>query len=418
MMWTEKYRPQKFEDMIGNDEARSSVIKWLKTWMHGKKPLLILGPPGVGKTSFVQILSKNLGFDLIEMNASDSRTRNLLESRVVPMLHNTSVLGKRTLLFLDEVDGIYRRQDTGGMEFLAAILKEPTIPIILTSNSRDQLIKELVKNCKIIEFHPLSLDVSKDFLSRILYKEGFTFSLQEIDLILKNSQGDIRSLLNTAQSAHAQYMTSKERLTKIDIRSAVDTFFSDTSLEGAKEAIARSDFHYADPRFGSSPEERRRDIMYAFFTSIVSSRRLDITTKANLLEFLSSIDVRIGRVFQTRNWRSLRFLDEMLLCGVYTLSRNRGLNYSQYNFFWPTISQVIARSQGLRSLLSILARELHSGRSICGSQILPYFVYILSFQERCEYILSSLDLDQKQISILKREIEGAQRLLARTKLRR
>lgn len=155
MMWTEKYRPHRLDDFIGNLEARSHIIKWLTTWVNGKKPLLIIGPPGVGKTSFVHILSTDYDFDLIEMNASDSRTRDMLESRVIPVLNNASLYGKRMLLFLDEVDGIYRRQDTGGMEFLSKILKEPTIPIVLASNSRNQRIKELTKNCRVIEFHPI-----------------------------------------------------------------------------------------------------------------------------------------------------------------------------------------------------------------------------------------------------------------------
>ena len=84
MMWTEKYRPHRLDDFIGNLEARSHIIKWLTTWVNGKKPLLIVGPPGVGKTSFVHILSTDYDFDLIEMNASDSRTRDMLESRVIP----------------------------------------------------------------------------------------------------------------------------------------------------------------------------------------------------------------------------------------------------------------------------------------------------------------------------------------------
>ena len=84
MMWTEKYRPLRLDNFVGNLEARLHIVKWLNTWVNGKKPLLIIGPPGVGKTSFVHILSTDYDFDLIEMNASDSRTRDMLESRVLP----------------------------------------------------------------------------------------------------------------------------------------------------------------------------------------------------------------------------------------------------------------------------------------------------------------------------------------------
>jgi replication factor C large subunit len=417
MMWTEKYRPHRLDDLVGNLEARSQIIKWLDTWVNGKRPLLIIGPPGVGKTSLVHILSTDYDYDLIEMNASDSRTRDMLESRILPILTNTSLYRKRMFLFLDEIDGIYRRQDTGGIEFLTKILKEPTIPIVLASNSKNPRIKELTKNCRIIEFHSIPIELSGKLLDQILSNEGLNFPVSEKALIVKRSHGDIRSLLNLAQSAHAQYMTENEHMSEIDIGPAVDAFFSETSLENAKNILARSDSHYVDPRFGLSPEDRRRDILYAFFTSIISSRTLDLKTKAGLLEILSSIDIWIGRVFQNRNWRLLRYLDEMLANRIYSLSRNRGINYSQYSFLWPTIMQVISRSQGLKPLFPILSVETHSGNSACGSLTLPYFIYILSKHENLEHILTLLDLDQKQVSAIAKEMDVIEKRMSRTRLR-
>jgi replication factor C large subunit len=417
MMWTEKYRPHKFGDLVGNLEGRSQVIKWLDTWVNGKRPLLIIGPPGVGKTSFVHIVSIDYDFDLIEMNASDSRTRVMLESRVLPVLNTASLYNKRMLLFLDEVDGIYRRQDTGGIEFLTKILKEPTIPIVLTSNSRSQRIKELTKNCKVIEFHSIPLGPSEKRLDQILSKEGLELSIPVKDSILKRSHGDMRSLLNLAQSACAQYTTDKEIISEIDIGPAIEAFFAEDSIENAKSIFARSDSHYADPRFGYSPEDRRRDILYAFFTSIVLSRTLDKNTRARLLENLSSIDIWIGRIYQRRNWRLLKYLDEMLVNRIYNLSRKRGIHYSQYSFLWPTIMQVILRSQGLKPLFSILSVGTHSGNSKCGSSTLPYFIYIMSKHENFEEILMLLDLDQKQVSAIAKEMSMIQKRMSTTHIR-
>ena len=416
-MWTEKYRPYRSDDLVGNSEARSHVVKWLDTWVNGKRPLLIIGPPGVGKTSYVHILSTEYNYDLIEMNASDSRTRDMLESRILPILNNTSLYGKRMLLFLDEVDGIYRRQDTGGVEFLVRILKEPNIPIVLASNSRNSRIKEVIKNCRVIEFHSIPLDISEKLLDQILSKEGLNFSISEKDLILKRSQGDIRSLLNLAQSVHAQYITDKDQVSEIDIGQAINAFFAETSLANAKDILARSDSHYVDPRFGLSPEDRRTDILYAFFTSIVSSRTLDMNTRAGLLEILSSIDIWVGRIFENRNWRLLRYLDEMLANRIYLLSQNKGLGYSQYSFLWPTIMKVISRSQGLKTLLSNLSVETHSGNSACGSLTLPYFIYILSKQENLEHVLTLLDLDPKQVAAISKEMDMIERHMSRTRLR-
>ena len=64
MYWTELYRPKNFEHLIGNEEVRFNVLKWLVKWFPGAKPLFLIGPPGVGKTTIVKILSS---FFLIKM---------------------------------------------------------------------------------------------------------------------------------------------------------------------------------------------------------------------------------------------------------------------------------------------------------------------------------------------------------------
>ena len=90
-MWSEKYRIKNIDEFIGNEYDRIEVLKWLKNWVKGTKPLLIIGPPGTGKTSFIISMANFFNYDIVELNASDFRNKSNLESIVNPLLNNNSI---------------------------------------------------------------------------------------------------------------------------------------------------------------------------------------------------------------------------------------------------------------------------------------------------------------------------------------
>ena len=170
-MWSDVYRPTNIHDMVGNEAARISITKWLIKWVDGTKPIFLIGPPGVGKTTIVKALAYQYGYDLIEMNASDTRNKTILTETIIPILKNRSLVAEKTLLFLDEIDGISGRQDTGGIESLLALIKDPTVPIILASNNKDTKLKGLANFCKVVEFDRVHSSLLLLYLNQILELE-------------------------------------------------------------------------------------------------------------------------------------------------------------------------------------------------------------------------------------------------------
>jgi replication factor C subunit 1 len=93
-MWVDKYKPQRSSDLIGSTETMKKLSDWLKSWedVHvkktrtipfakenpGAKAALISGPPGIGKTSIATILAKEFGYEVLELNASDTRNKKLV----------------------------------------------------------------------------------------------------------------------------------------------------------------------------------------------------------------------------------------------------------------------------------------------------------------------------------------------------
>jgi replication factor C large subunit len=405
MMWSEVYRPMKVQQMIGNEGARLAVVKWLSGWVDGSRPLLLIGPPGIGKTTLVHTLSQQFNYDLIELNASDNRNKIGLQNRIMPIFHNEGLFGRKMLLFLDEVDGISGREDTGGIDSLITIMKEPTIPVIMAANTKNTKIKDLAKICKVIELNSITPRLLMIFLDHILKEENKKLTPDEKVSVVNNSKGDVRSMLNNAQSKCAGYTSTHSETFEIDIAEAINGYFSMSELEEAKNFLSQADAAYLDPRFGMSAEERRKDMINALFSSIVSSP-IDLNGLADALDILSKIDVIVGRIGQNRYWRLMKYLDVMIAYGLFSSTRQKGIKYNQYSVIWPLMNPISVRAQYMKDLLSALSKQTHVTKSIFGSIYFPYLLQLLVDKKIDLREFSNIsNLDEKSGEALTKEMD-------------
>jgi replication factor C large subunit len=405
MMWSEVYRPMRVQQMIGNEGARLAVVKWLSGWVDGSRPLLLIGPPGIGKTTLVHTLSQQFNYDLIELNASDNRNKIGLQNRIMPIFHNAGLFGRKMMLFLDEVDGISGREDTGGIDSLITIMKEPTIPVIMAANTKNTKIKDLAKICKVIELNSIPPRLLMIFLDHILKEENKKLSPDEKVSVVNNSKGDVRSMLNNAQSKCAGYTSTHSETFEIDIAEAINGYFSMSEVEEAKNFLSQADAAYLDPRFGMSAEERRKDMINALFSSIVSSP-IDLNGLADALDVLSKIDVIVGRIGQNRYWRLMKYLDVMIAYGLFSSTRQKGIKYNQYSVIWPLMNPISVRAQYMKNLLSELSKQTHVTKSIFGSIYFPYLLQLLIDKKIDLREFSNIsNLDEKSGEALTKEMD-------------
>lgn len=357
-MWSEKHRPVAISAMIGNEESRAAVVEWFAKWKKGSKPILMVGPPGIGKTTMAYIVARQFGYDMIGLNASDVRSKSRITEILSPVLGNASVHGT-PMIFIDEVDGIHGRGDYGGAEALIRILKEPTVPIILAANSDlSDKMKSVKKAVTTVGFRPIPPRVLRLYLEGILAKEGARLSPGSIIKVIDKSRGDIRSMINLAQSHVTGFNPQTEaEFESIDIESGVNAFFKAKSVDEARSVLYSMQI---DPR-------QKID---AFYSSIVTSK-LDSHTLASMLAVISRADMLYGRITRTQNWRLMRYLNEILL-GLYR--DDDRLRYSQYNLSWPLLNRIRWDGRKIKATSGFMAEKLHTSSSSFVTTCLPYIL--------------------------------------------
>ena len=383
MMWSEKYRPQRMTELVGNEDSRKLFLEWFQKWRKGTKPLLIVGPPGTGKTTLANLASRDFGYDMIGLNASDVRNKKNIQEILEPVLGNQTVLGE-PMIFIDEVDGIHGRSDYGGVEALINILKEATIPIILAANyDKSDKMKKIKKAVTTIYTRPLSPRLLRLYLNMILEKENAKINPGNLIKLISESNGDIRSLINSAQALATGFEPLMEKSFELlDVENGINAFYKAKSINEARVVLYSMRI---DPR----------EKINAFYSSIISSDVSNLELDESL-QIISDADILFGRIMKTQEWRLLRYLDAILL-NLY--KKDSVVRYSRYNLSWPVLNRIRWDGSKLKSLASNLSKKLHISSSIFATFYLPYILFCMKNDSL------ELEFDETYSELIEKEIE-------------
>ncbi len=397
-MWVEKYRPKSVEEMVGNEESRIEFFNWLKEWKKGSKPALLLGPPGTGKTTLVHLVAKKLGYNMVELNASDVRTKEKMMQMLGPSLGSKGLFGEKLLIFLDEVDGMYERQDRGGIEFVEELIEKSIAPIVMAANLEDdKKIVKLIRKSKVFRFARIPPRFVEIYVENILRRENVKLSKEAIRLIVRESKGDMRAAINTAQSFSG---LSTEEISSIissrdltySLREGFESFFNAESQEKAYEALKNCD---AMPR----------DKVRLAYTSIINSD-LSSDELIKALEKIGEADEIVKMIGKTQEWRLLRYFDRVLAYSLFNTTRKGAVSYSDDDMPWNLKIRMWNESKALKSFGKILSRFLHTSSREVISTYMPYLLLILSRdKDSMERFFRALGLDDSTLKVIMKEAE-------------
>ncbi len=352
--WVEAYKPQRVEEIAGNKKAIAQVLAWLSKWERGKIPskraLLIWGPPGIGKTLLVEVLSKQKGYELVQMNASDWRTADAIR-RVSGMASSSGGLfGRMRIILLDEIDGI-SPQDKGAVREICRIIEKTRHPIILIANDAwDPKLAPLRKYCEMIAFKRLGIRDVVAYLKKFCRKLGIQADDAALRLLAKKCEGDMRSALNDLQAI----AEGKKRITvkdvelipprdrKKEIFDALRRVFYSSTCRGAKSALAITDL---DP-----------DMFFQWIYENAPSQITDPEDLARVMEALAKADYYMRIARQKQMWNLLRYAFDLMTAGVAMARQKSKPKWAKMRF--PTLIKELAATKEQRELLAKACRKI------------------------------------------------------------
>jgi replication factor C large subunit len=390
--WTERHRPQNFQDIKGQEEAVVKIERFITQFPKTKKKALILqGPPGTGKTTLALVAALETNSEIFELNASDFRNKKKLEEILKPAIQQQSLLKKGKIILVDEADGI-SGTDRGGIPELIRLIQETKFPMIITANDIwNRKFSVLRKKCEVLSIKEPHYKIIKDVLINILRKEKKFIEGDVLTKIAINAQGDIRAAVNDLQTAANLPDPSKielaERNKEIDIFHALKRIF--------KEQPTRETLKIFDSVNLSIDE-----IILWMEENIPKEYKGLELAKAYLA--LSNVDLFKGRIYKQQYWRFMVYENIFLSFGI---SAAKDSNFKKQEFTkYEKPSRILKiwlnnqRTAKKKSIAEKYAKLVHVGKK----RALKEFSIIKQIIKSDQRIQDQLKLNEDEIGYLMR----------------
>jgi replication factor C large subunit len=364
--WVEKYRPKSLGEVAGNPGAIKAIAKWAGEWNEGvpeKRVVLVHGPAGVGKTSIAIALAKELGYDSIELNASDVRTYPVINRLVgtASRQHTLASTAEKRIIILDEVDGIHGKSDYGGLKALKKLVKETLHPMVLIANDPWVLPRDFRSLTLMVPLKRIDQRTVLGVLKEICTKEGISTEERVLKIIAVNANGDLRSAINDLQA-----LTEGRRklgLGDIDVLTIRDSeikifdtlirIFKTTSCDRAREAI------------NESGEDL--DLIMKWVVENLPREYVEPEDLALAYERLSKADIYKGRIMRRQAWKLLSYSIDMMSAGVATAKKHKYNRYTRYQY--PQVFALYSSTKKKRAIMDSIADKIKGRKSTLNEKV-------------------------------------------------
>jgi replication factor C large subunit len=399
--FTIKYQPKQTSEIVGQDTAMKKLKEFVVNFKSQKKnAVLVYGPSGTGKTISVHVLAKELDLEILEVNASDVRNTEQINSIIGSAAGQMSLFSKGKIILVDEVDGLSGIKDRGGLPTIIKLIETSSFPIILTiTNPWDYKFNKLRRKTEMVEFAPLDYSEIFKILKKICENEKIKYEEIILKGLARRAGNDARAAITDLEILSIE---TKE-ITKKSLEELGERNQQDTILNALFKIFKTTDPNVAIKAFDNVKENLDEQLLW--LDENLPKEYTNPEDLAKAYDKLSKADVFNRRIRRWQHWRFLVYINALITAGIAVSKKEKYKHHVEYKPTGKLLKLWWAKQKSMKkkAISEKISERTHSSTKEVLKNTFPYMQATFKKNQTFRQdLINELDLSKEEVEWMKK----------------